>query len=274
MEKSIFPLYLCYSFSIYGGARLSHDFCFSLGLSPPDLISSRLIFCFSRSSVFGLFGRRSLPPVLLAPRGSRVRFRLCSSPAHFRFAQPKARPDFRLLFFCAVSHWSAACSGLDFVAAAPILGLRLPVLVFATCQIDGFVLILAPSASSLCSRSRFVSVRSFPLRFLFASSSCRSRFCCSVFFFVFLFGALCFAAGENFVLGILVPICTHRFQCTQDFSAQDLLQPVIVPAYRFLTVLFYFACRAVVQLAIAFRFPATSMTIWPVHPNLHAANFL
>jgi hypothetical protein len=34
-------------------------------------------------------------------------------------------------------------------------------------QIDGFVLILAPSASSLCSRSRFVSVKSFPLRFPF-----------------------------------------------------------------------------------------------------------
>jgi hypothetical protein len=31
------------------------------------------------------------------------------------------------------------------------------------------------------------------------------------FLFLFLFGALCFAAGEKFLLGILVPTCTHHF---------------------------------------------------------------
>jgi hypothetical protein len=76
--------------------------------------------------------------------------------------------------------------------------------------------------------------------------------------FLFLFGASCFAAGEKFLLGILVPTCTHHYQRTQDFSAQDLLQPVIVPAYGFLTVLFRFTCRAIVRLAIALHSLAAS----------------
>jgi hypothetical protein len=97
IEKSVFALYLCCSFSICGGARSESQFLFrSQAECPLDLISSRLIFFVSVARRCSVFLAASLcRRFLLVPCDSRVRFPVRS---------PK---DFRLLFFCAVSHWSA-----------------------------------------------------------------------------------------------------------------------------------------------------------------------
>jgi hypothetical protein len=112
---------LCCSFPICGGARSESRFLFrSRDECPLDLISSRLIFHFSRSSVFGL-----LAASLAAGFCSPLVILVCGSVSAARplisgsLTQGSAR--FSATVFCAVSHWSAACSGLDFVAAAALL---------------------------------------------------------------------------------------------------------------------------------------------------------
>jgi hypothetical protein len=62
-----------------------------------------------------------LPPVFARPLWFSCVVRSLQLARSFPVPSPKARLDFRLLFFCAVSHWSAACSGLDFVATAALL---------------------------------------------------------------------------------------------------------------------------------------------------------
>jgi hypothetical protein len=88
-------------------------------------------------------------------------------------SQTKARPVFLCEAFWPRRHLSRRFFSLPIhqersgsVSAFLVSALRY--LFLPPGQIDCFVLILAPSASSLCSRSRFVSVRRFPLRFPFA----------------------------------------------------------------------------------------------------------
>jgi hypothetical protein len=88
IEKSVFALYLCCSFSICGGARSESQFLFrSQAECPLDLISSRLIFFVSVARRCSVFLAASLcRRFLLVPCDSRVRFPVRSPKGSARFS--------------------------------------------------------------------------------------------------------------------------------------------------------------------------------------------
>jgi hypothetical protein len=141
-----------------------------------------------------------------------------AAPRVFHFSPPGFAPVSFLtmprsrFFLSRPRRWEAACA-----LSAPLFSAvdsDLEFVFFPDVLLPAYFVCFLISAPACC----FLLAAVFPVSSVLDSYSdfffqalVASFYSAVPFLFLFLFGALCFAAGEKFLLGILVPTCTHHF---------------------------------------------------------------